>query len=115
MLLCLAKFATLLSPAGLIEGYTTERETLEQKMADLEEQKETLVLSLETTKNRLHDLESMKSENEKLRREMQEQQQLLTSNVGDEAQGLRRFRFLVVPLSVVVGCYLLQRFFNGTE
>ncbi|WAQ94540.1 PCNT-like protein [Mya arenaria] len=73
---------------GLIEGYVSERETLELKIGDLEEQKETLVLSLETTKNKLHDLESMKSENEKLRQEMKEQRELMTSNVGDEAQAL---------------------------
>ncbi|XP_052799016.1 A-kinase anchor protein 9-like isoform X3 [Mya arenaria] len=82
---------------GLIEGYVSERETLELKIGDLEEQKETLVLSLETTKNKLHDLESMKSENEKLRQEMKEQRELMTSNVGDEAQATKAEDSTIAP------------------
>jgi ribosomal protein S3AE len=47
---------------GLIEGYSSEREALNQQISDLEEKKEALVLELETTKNKLQDLESIHHE-----------------------------------------------------
>ncbi|KAL4221886.1 A-kinase anchor protein 9 [Mactra antiquata] len=73
---------------GLIEGYSTERESLDEKIQELNEQKETLVLELETTRNKLHDLQSMQVENVKLKKEMEEQRDLMTHNVGEEAQAL---------------------------
>ncbi|XP_071157946.1 A-kinase anchor protein 9-like isoform X3 [Mytilus edulis] len=71
---------------GLIEGYSSERETLNQQIADLEEKKEALVLELETTKNKLQDLESIHHEAVSLRAELQRQQSLIQGNVGEEAQ-----------------------------
>ncbi|XP_052094804.1 A-kinase anchor protein 9-like isoform X6 [Mytilus californianus] len=73
---------------GLIEGYSSERETLNQQIADLEEKKEALVLELETTKNKLQDLESIHHEAVSLRSELQRQQSLIQGNVGEEAQAL---------------------------
>ncbi|KAK3109089.1 hypothetical protein FSP39_022737 [Pinctada imbricata] len=96
---------------GLIEGYSTERETLEQRIQDLEEKKEALVLDLETTKNKLQDLEQVHHEAASLRSEVQRQQQLMQENAGDEAQGshrIRPFRYLVVPIGVAIGCYFLR-------
>ncbi|XP_063421715.1 A-kinase anchor protein 9-like isoform X4 [Mytilus trossulus] len=73
---------------GLIEGYSSERETLNQQIADLEEKKEALVLELETTKNKLQDLESIHHEAVSLRAELQRQQSLIQGNVGEEAQAM---------------------------
>lgn len=93
---------------------------MDQKIQDLEEQKETLVLDLETTKNKLLDLESIKAENERLQKEMKEQRELMTDNVGEEAQGLsrynpipRRAQNFLVPIGVVVCCYFLHDWFNS--
>lgn len=97
---------------GLIEGYSSERESLDEKIQDLNEQKETLVLELETTRNKLHDLQSMQSENEKLKKEMAEQQELMTHNVGEEAQGFNRFHYVILPISVAIGCYFLHDFLS---
>ncbi|XP_061193837.1 golgin subfamily B member 1-like [Saccostrea echinata] len=71
---------------GLIEGYSTERDQREQQVRDLEEKTEALVLELETTKNRLLDLEASHHEATSLRSEMQRQRELLNANVGDQAQ-----------------------------
>ena len=122
---------------GLIEGYSTERETLEQRIhnivldiytqvwsrvtaqkretleqriQDLEEKKEALVLDLETTRNKLQDLEAVHHEAQSLRSEMERQQSLMQDNVGDEAQGSRRynFRYLVLPLGLAIGGFILR-------
>ncbi|XP_065929018.1 A-kinase anchor protein 9 isoform X18 [Magallana gigas] len=71
---------------GLIEGYSTERDQREQQVRDLEEKTEALVLELETTKNKLLDLETSHHEATSLRSEMQRQRELLNDNVGDQAQ-----------------------------
>ena len=85
------------------------------------------MLDLETTKNKLLDLESIKTENERLQKEMKEQQELMTHNVGDEAQGLhrlttlsrrltpisRRCQNVIIPIGVVIGCYFLHEYFNS--
>jgi hypothetical protein len=94
--------------AGLIEGYSSERESLDQRILDLEEHKETLVLELETTKNKLLDLESIQTENERLRREMTEQRELMSGNVGAEAQGFNRYQYVLWPIGVAIGCYFLH-------
>lgn len=96
----------------MIEGYSTERETLNQQIADLEEKKEALVLELETTKNKLQDLESIHHEAVSLRAELQRQQSLLQGNMGEEAQGFNRYKYFILPVGVAVGCYLLQSWMN---
>ncbi|XP_062618608.1 A-kinase anchor protein 9-like isoform X1 [Saccostrea cucullata] len=97
---------------GLIEGYSTERDQREQQVRDLEEKTEALVLELETTKNRLLDLEASHHEATSLRSEMQRQRELLNDSVGDQAQGFHDNRpyYLVplVPLGVAVGWYFLR-------
>ena len=102
-------YVSLCLSAGLIEGYSSEREQMDQRIQELEEQKETMVLELETMRNKLHDLSTVKEENEKLQREMKEQQSLITQNVGEEAQGAHRYQFILWPLGVVLGCYMLHR------
>lgn len=78
------------------------------------------MLDLETTKNKLHDMESVKSENDRLQKEMKEQQELMTHNVGEEAQGLQHYRNFsrrcqnyLIPIGVVVGCYFLHSWLNS--
>ena len=97
---------------GLIEGYSTERDQRELQVRDLEEKAEALVLELETTKNKLIDLETSHHEATSLRNEMQRQQELLNNNVGDQAQGFHdnhpNYLVPLVPLGVAVGCYLLR-------
>ncbi|XP_060082601.1 A-kinase anchor protein 9-like [Ylistrum balloti] len=73
---------------GLIEGYSAEREMLELRIQDLEEQKEALVLELETTRNKLGDLETVHHEATSLRAEIQRQHNLVQENAGEEAQAL---------------------------
>ncbi|XP_033761449.1 nucleoprotein TPR-like isoform X2 [Pecten maximus] len=73
---------------GLIEGYSAEREMLELRIQDLEEQKEALVLDLETTRNKLGDLETVHHEATSLRAEIQRQHNLVQENAGEEAQAL---------------------------
>lgn len=97
---------------GLIEGYSSERETLNQQIADLEEKKEALVLELETTKNKLQDLESIHHEAVSLRSELQRQQSLIQGNVGEEAQGFNRYKNYLLPIGVAVGCCLLHYWMN---
>nr|XP_022305120.1 A-kinase anchor protein 9-like isoform X5 [Crassostrea virginica] len=75
---------------GLIEGYSTERDQRELQVRDLEEKAEALVLELETTKNKLIDLETSHHEATSLRNEMQRQQELLNNNVGDQAQAVTK-------------------------
>lgn len=98
--------------SGLIEGYSTERDQREEQVRDLEEKTEALVLELETTKNRLLDLEESHHEATSLRSELQRQQELLNDNVGDQAQGFHDNRpfYLVplVPIGVTVGCYIIR-------
>ena len=106
---------SVLLTTGLVEGYSSENEQLEQKIQDLEEQKETLVLELETTKNRLLDMAAVREENETMKREVAGQQHLMKQNVGEEAQGLRRYhncQYVLVPIGVAIGCYLLHDYFN---
>ena len=98
--------------SGLIEGYSSERESLDERIHELEEDKETLVLELETTKNKLLDLESMQTENLQLKKEMDEQRELMTHNVGEEAQGFNRYQYIIVPIGVAIGCLFLHDLLN---
>ena len=96
----------------MIEGYSSEREALNQQISDLEEKKEALVLELETTKNKLQDLESIHHEAVSLRSELQRQQALMQNNIGEEAQGFDRYKYFLLPFGVAVGCCLLQYWMN---
>lgn len=93
---------------GLIEGYSTECETLKQKIEELEDKKQALVLNLETTRNKLSDLETIHHEARSLREEIQRQHQLVEENAGGEAQGLPPLRYFLLPLGVALTGYLLR-------
>jgi chromosome segregation ATPase len=105
-------FYVNLTFSGLIEGYSSERESLDERIRELEEDKETLVLELETTKNKLLDLESIQTENSQLKKEMEEQRELMTHNVGEEAQGFNRYQYVIVPIGVAIGCLFLHDLFS---
>ena len=63
-------------------------------------------MELETTRNKLQDLETVHHEATSLRQEIERQQNLVQDNVGEEAQGLTRYAYYLVPLSVALGYYL---------
>lgn len=98
---------------GLIEGYSTERESLDQQIQELEEKKDALILELETTRNKLQDLETVHHEAESLRQEIQRHQDLIQdTQPGDQSQGFSRFCFYIVPIGVALGCYFLRELYN---
>ncbi|KAK3603155.1 hypothetical protein CHS0354_042986 [Potamilus streckersoni] len=71
---------------GLIEGYSAERETLNQTIQNYEENKEALVAELETLRSRLQDLEAIQRENKSLQQELECQRNIIEENGGQEAQ-----------------------------
>ncbi|KAL3832339.1 hypothetical protein ACJMK2_023991, partial [Sinanodonta woodiana] len=73
---------------GLIEGYSAERETLNQTIQNYEENKEALVAELETLRSRLQDLEAIQRENKSLQQELECQRNIIQENGGQEAQAL---------------------------
>ena len=108
-----------MSCAGLISGYSSEREVLEEQLQSLEEQKEVLAGDLETTRSRLQDFQEATGELEARRQDVERQQSLLQENAGQEAQGSnpsppptrpapQGYSFLVVPLGVFIGAFLLR-------
>lgn len=104
------------SCSGLISGYSSEREALEEQLQSLEEQKEVLASDLETTRSRLQEFQEATGELEARRQDVERQQTLLQENAGQEAQGShlspppspQSCSFLIVPLGVFVGAYLLR-------
>ncbi|XP_076469593.1 LOW QUALITY PROTEIN: uncharacterized protein LOC143299932 [Babylonia areolata] len=71
---------------GLISGYSSEREALEEQLQSLEEQKEGLATELETTRSRLADFQQATGELEARRLDVERQQSLLQENAGQETQ-----------------------------
>ncbi|XP_070212349.1 A-kinase anchor protein 9-like isoform X3 [Littorina saxatilis] len=71
---------------GLISGYSSERESLEEQLHSLEEQKEVLASDLETTRSRLQEFQDATGELEARRQDVERQQSLLQDNAGQEAQ-----------------------------
>ena len=98
---------------GLIEGYSSERDQLDHKIEDLEEQKENLVLELETVNNKLRDMDTMQEENTALKKEISDQQELMSSNVGEEAQGCYGYKYALISLGVAIGCYVLHEWLSA--
>ncbi|XP_025095039.1 A-kinase anchor protein 9-like isoform X3 [Pomacea canaliculata] len=71
---------------GLIKGYSSEREAMEEQIQLLEEQKEVLAQSLETTRSQLQDFQDAAGELEARRQDVERHQILLQQNAGQEAQ-----------------------------
>ncbi|XP_067649868.1 muscle-specific protein 300 kDa-like [Haliotis asinina] len=71
---------------GLISGYATERDALEQKLESLEEQRQGLALDLETTRNKLHEFQNSHHEIQSRQESVDRQEQILRENVGQETQ-----------------------------
>ncbi|KAL8567867.1 hypothetical protein ACOMHN_058989 [Nucella lapillus] len=71
---------------GLIGGYSSEREGLEEQLQSLEEQKEGLASELETTRSRLQDFQEATGELEARRLDVERQQSLLQDHAGLETQ-----------------------------
>ena len=70
------------------------------------------MLELETMKNKLMDMDSTQEENESLRKEIHNQQELITSNVGEEAQGCYGYKYVLIPLGLAIGCYILHEWLS---
>ena len=70
------------------------------------------MLELETMKNKLMDMDSTQEENESLRKEIHDQQELITSNVGEEAQGCYGYKYALIPLGLAIGCYILHEWLS---
>lgn len=95
--------------SGLIDGYASQQQVLEKKIWDTEERGEALVIDLETTQNRLRDLESSRMDAQSLREEVQRQQALMQTGAREESRGFYDHRFiLLLPLGVAIGCYFLR-------
>jgi hypothetical protein len=73
--------------AGLVSGYSSEREALEEQVSTLEEQKEVLASELEMTRARLQDFTQATGELEARRQDVERQREILEGNAGQEAQG----------------------------
>lgn len=70
------------------------------------------MLELETTKNKLSELEAIQTENMQLKKEMEDQRELMTHNVGEEAQGFNRYQCVLIPIGVAIGCFFLHDWLN---
>ncbi|XP_071108660.1 extracellular matrix-binding protein ebh-like isoform X2 [Haliotis cracherodii] len=73
---------------GLISGYATERDGLEQRLECLEEQRQGLALDLETTRNKLQEFQNAHHEIQSRQESVDRQEQILRENVGQETQAL---------------------------
>ncbi|XP_046573567.1 A-kinase anchor protein 9-like isoform X2 [Haliotis rubra] len=73
---------------GLISGYATERDALEQRLESLEEQRQGLALDLETTRNKLQEFQNSHHEIQSRQASVDRQEQILRENVGQETQAL---------------------------
>ncbi|XP_041366390.1 A-kinase anchor protein 9-like isoform X3 [Gigantopelta aegis] len=71
---------------GLLSGFSSEQEMLQQRIEDLEEKRQTMAQELELTQNRLRSLQQSQDEVEQLRLRLERQQTILQENVGDENQ-----------------------------
>ncbi|XP_005093244.2 A-kinase anchor protein 9 [Aplysia californica] len=71
---------------GLISGYRSEREALDTQVQSLEEQREALIIQLDSTRSRLSEFERSQSEIDSMREEVGHQQELLRENAGQEMQ-----------------------------
>lgn len=98
---------------------------MEEQIQLLEEQKEVLAQSLETTRSQLQDFQDAAGELEARRQDVERHQILLQQNAGQEAQGsdpcppldhkhLSNYRnitdyiFLFIPLGIFIVAYLLR-------
>lgn len=96
---------------------------LENQIQSLEEQREALIVELDTTRSRLSDFQQSQTDLDSAREELNHQQQLLRQNAGQEMQGfsfssqaqshhsLSSYGFIIIPISVFIGAYLLRRYF----
>ncbi|CAL1542040.1 unnamed protein product [Lymnaea stagnalis] len=71
---------------GLISGYSSERESLENQIQSLEQQREAMIVDLDLTRSRLEHFERSQSEMDTMREELNHQQQVLRDNPGQEIQ-----------------------------
>lgn len=47
-----------------------------------------------------------------LKKEMEDQRELMTHNVGEEAQGFNRYQCVLIPIGVAIGCFFLHDWLN---
>lgn len=73
---------------GLISGYSSEREAMEEQVQLLEEQKEVLASDLELTRSRLQDFQEAAGELEARRLDVERQRTLLQDHAGQETREL---------------------------
>ena len=123
--------------SGLISGYSSERESLEEQVQNLEEEKEALSSELESARSRLQEFTQATGELEARRQDVELQRTLLQENSGQEAQGSNprppsvvawrldrlnapdppdahnNYAYLVVPIGVFVGAYLFREWIRG--
>ncbi|XP_055874184.1 A-kinase anchor protein 9-like isoform X4 [Biomphalaria glabrata] len=71
---------------GLIAGYISEHDSLESQIQTLEQQRESMILELDTTRSRLEQFEQSRSELDSFREDLNHQQQVLQDNAGQEIQ-----------------------------
>ena len=72
---------------GLVEGYASEKKTLDESVRSLEDGRELLVVELEHAKARLQELEESHQDMEAREEELQRQRQALEESIGSEEQG----------------------------
>ena len=78
----------------MVEGYASEKKGLDESIRSLEDSKELLIVQLEHTKARLHELEESREDMEAREEELQRQRHVLEDSIGIEEQG----RFFVLSL-----------------
>ena len=71
----------------MVEGYASEKKTLDESVKSLEDGKELLIVELEHAKARLHELEESHQDIKAREDELQRQRQALEDSISSEEKG----------------------------
>lgn len=60
------------------------------------------------------EMDALQEENDSLKKEIHDQQELMSSNVGEEAQGCYGYKFALIPLGLAIFCYVLHNWLSAS-
>ena len=95
---------------------------MDSQLATLEEQRESLIMELDSTRSRLAEFENSSVDVPTVQNEVEQQRNQSQENATPDMQGcpmpeqnVVSLRYVFVPIGVVIGAYLLRRWWMNSE